>query len=136
MIRKKKDSIKLFEISDVYTSKDGINKKRVLSVIASGRVGLNYKEFTKKINPVYEAIKLVSNNQLVKNKDTIGFVGAPWTLLVYMINKHSPKLKLVDNFFNDEFLIEEILKILDKFIKIHIKNQINNGAEIIQIFDS
>ena len=97
---------------------------------------LTEEEFTKKINPVYEAIKLVSNNQLVKNKDTIGFVGAPWTLLVYMINKHSPKLKLVDNFFNDEFLIEEILKILDKFIKIHIKNQINSGAEIIQIFDS
>ena len=97
---------------------------------------LTEEEFTKKINPVYEAIKLVSNNQLVKNKDTIGFVGAPWTLLVYMINKHSPKLKLVDNFFNDEFLIKEILKILDKFIKIHIKNQINSGAEIIQIFDS
>ena len=97
---------------------------------------LTEEEFTKKINPVYEAIKLVSNNQLVKNKDTIGFVGAPWTLLVYMINKHSPKLKLTDNFFNDEFLIKEILKILDKFIKIHIKNQINSGAEIIQIFDS
>ena len=51
--RRQKDSIKLFEISDVYTSKDGINKKRVLSVIASGRVGLNYKEFTKKINKQY-----------------------------------------------------------------------------------
>ena len=51
--RRQKDSIKLFEISDVYISNDGINKKRVLSVIASGRVGLNYKEFTKKINKQY-----------------------------------------------------------------------------------
>ena len=97
---------------------------------------LTEDDFVKKINQVYKAIKLVSNNQLVKNKDMIGFVGAPWTLLVYMINKHSPKLELVDNFFSDEFLIKEILKILDKFIKIHIKNQIDSGAKIIQIFDS
>ena len=97
---------------------------------------LTEKDFVKKINQVYEAIKLVSSNQIVKNKDTIGFVGAPWTLLVYMINKHSPKLQLINNFFNDEFLIKEILKILDKFIKIHIRNQIDSGAKIIQIFDS
>ena len=97
---------------------------------------LTEEDFIKKINQVYEAIKLVSSNQLVKNKDTIGFVGAPWTLLVYMINKHSPKLQLVNNFFSDELLINEILKILDKFIKIHIKNQIGSGAKIIQIFDS
>ena len=28
------------------------------------------------------------------------------------------------------------MTILDKFIKIHIKNQVDNGAEVIQIFDS
>ena len=93
-------------------------------------------DFTSKVSSVYEAINLVKNDKLTKNKSTIGFVGAPWTLLVYMINKHSPKLELVDNFFSDEFLIKEILKILDKFIKIHIKNQIDSGAKIIQIFDS
>ena len=60
-------------------------------------------DFVKKINRVYEAINLVSKNKLTKNKDTIGFVGAPWTLLVYMINKQSPKLKLKDNFFKDNF---------------------------------
>ena len=93
-------------------------------------------DFVKNIFPVYKAIKQVSNSPLMKNKSTIGFVGAPWTLLVYMINKQSPKLKLKDNFFKDEFLINRILAILEKFLKIHIKNQIENGAEIIQIFDS
>ena len=73
---------------------------------------------------------------MIDNKSTIGFVGAPWTLLVYMINKRSPKLKLIDNFFSDESLIKKILEVLDKFIKIHIKNQIDSGAKIIQIFDS
>ena len=53
-----------------------------------------------------------------------------------MINQKSPKLKLKHDFFNDAFLINKILIILEKFLKVHIKNQIENGAEIIQIFDS
>ena len=97
---------------------------------------LTEDDFVRNIHQVYKAIKLVSNNELVKNKSTIGFVGAPWTLLVYMINKQSPKLKLIDNFYNDGNLIKEIFKVLDKFLKIHIKHQINNGAQVIQIFDS
>ncbi len=97
---------------------------------------LNEVDFVKNIYEVYESLKLVSNNEMVKNKDTIGFVGAPWTLLVYMINRQSPKLKLVDNFFDDEIMIRETLNILDKFLKIHIKYQVDNGAQIIQIFDS
>ena len=93
-------------------------------------------EFVEKLSSVYKLIKLVSNSQFTKNKTTIGFVGAPWTLLVYMINKKSPKLSLNENFFEDKYLIDKILKILDKFLKIHIKNQIDSGAQIIQIFDS
>ena len=93
-------------------------------------------DFVEKVYPVYKAIEMVSRSELLKNKITIGFVGAPWTLLVYMINKQSPKLKLNDNFFEDNFLINRILIILEKFLKIHIKNQIENGAQVIQIFDS
>ncbi len=93
-------------------------------------------DFVQKLSSIYELIKLVSTSQIVKDKTTIGFVGAPWTLLVYMINKKSPKLNLNENFFRDKYLIDKILKILDKFLKIHIKNQINSGAQIIQIFDS
>ena len=93
-------------------------------------------DFVERVYPVYKAINLVNKNKLTNNKSTIGFVGAPWTLLVYMINKQSPKLKLRDDFFKDNFLLNRILIILEKFLKIHIKNQIDNGAEIIQIFDS
>ena len=94
------------------------------------------EDFTKNVKPVYKAIELVQNNILTKNKSTIGFVGAPWTLLVYMINRQSPKKNLVNDFFKDKSLINDTLKILEKFTKIHIKNQIDSGAEIIQIFDS
>jgi len=93
-------------------------------------------DFTKKVYPVYKAINKVSTNNLTKGKNIIGFVGAPWTLLVYMINQQSPKKNLKENFFKNDFLINRILLILEKFLKLHIKNQINNGANVIQIFDS
>ena len=96
----------------------------------------NENDFIKKILPIYRAINLVSNNQLIKNKSVIGFVGAPWTLLVYMINKQSPKQNLNKTFFDNKELVDKILLILDKFLKIHVKHQIKSGAQIIQIFDS
>ena len=93
-------------------------------------------DFVEKIYPVYKAIKLVSSEMNIKNKSTIGFIGAPWTLLVYMINQQSPKKNVKKDFFKDDFLINRILLIIEKFLKIHIKNQIENGANVIQIFDS
>ena len=92
--------------------------------------------FTNKLNSVYNAIELTSKHQLLENRDMIGFVGAPWTILVYMINKVSPKKNLIDQFFNDNHLVTELIKIIEKFLKIHIKNQIKAGANVIQIFDS
>ncbi len=93
-------------------------------------------DFTGRVQQVYEAIKNVNNNNILKNKNTIGFVGAPWTILVYMINQQSPKKELKKDFFENKNLINKILIIIEKFLKVHIKNQINSGANVIQIFDS
>jgi uroporphyrinogen decarboxylase len=93
-------------------------------------------EFIKKLNPIYKLIFKVSKDPILKNRDVIGFVGAPWTILVYMINKISPKKNLSENFYNDKLLINKLLIIIEKFLKIHIENQIKAGATIIQIFDS
>ena len=93
-------------------------------------------DFVEKIYPVYKTIKKVSSDPNLDNRNTIGFVGAPWTLLVYMINQQSPKKNLKRDFFKDKFLINRILLIIEKFLKVHIKNQIDNGANVIQIFDS
>ncbi len=93
-------------------------------------------QFTNKLGPVYKLIDISSKNNLLKKKDLFGFVGAPWTILVYMINQLSPKKELKKDFFNDQTLIEKLLTTIVKFLKLHIKNQINSGATIIQIFDS
>ena len=97
---------------------------------------LTERDFVEKLNPVYKLINSVKNSTITKNKSTIGFVGAPWTLLVYMINQESPKLGLKKIFFENKDLIDKTLLIIEKFLKIHIKHQIENGAQIIQIFDS
>ena len=93
-------------------------------------------EFTNKLDPVYKLIDISSKDNLLQEKDLFGFVGAPWTILVYMINQLSPKKELKKDFFDDQILIEKLLTVIVKFLKLHIKNQIDSGATIIQIFDS
>ncbi|MDA9045013.1 phenylalanine--tRNA ligase subunit beta [Gammaproteobacteria bacterium] len=51
--RRQKDSIKLFEISDIYTKNLSISQKKKICIIASGRVGNNYKDFSRKIDYRY-----------------------------------------------------------------------------------
>jgi len=92
-------------------------------------------DFLKKLNPVYETIKETKKKLSISNKDTIGFVGAPWTLLLYMLNRKSPKEGNFTVFPKDKY-INNILMKLDEFLKIHIEAQIKSGASIIQIFDS
>ena len=93
------------------------------------------ENFFKKLLPVYQGIKEVRKN--LKEKNLIGFTGAPWTLLLYMLNKESPK----NNFdFNkitkDKDLVNKLLEKITKFICLHIDKQIEAGADTIQIFDS
>ncbi len=107
---------------------DKLNIENILKVTEN--------EFIDKLSPVYKLINISSKNNLLQKKDLFGFVGAPWTILVYMINQISPKKELKKNFFEDELLIEKLLTIIVKFLKLHIKNQIDSGATIIQIFDS
>ena len=93
------------------------------------------ENFLEKLNPVYEIIRETKKKLSVNNKDTIGFVGAPWTLLLYMLYRKSPKEGNFNIFPKDKDVHNILIK-LDEFLKIHIEAQIENGASIIQIFDS
>ena len=92
--------------------------------------------FTQKLEPVYEAIR-ITRDKLNKEKSLIAFIGAPWTLLVYMLGMKHNKTQL--DYEKIKLLSNKIRMILDKLIEylfIHIENQINAGADVVQIFDS
>tara|TARA_B100000029_G_C17475757_1_gene923700 strand:- start:339 stop:1295 length:957 start_codon:yes stop_codon:yes gene_type:complete len=91
------------------------------------------KVFVKKMDPVYEAISKVK----AKTENVIGFVGAPWTLLVYMLNKKSPKKDFnITEIIKDNSLTDKLLQKIEETICLHVDKQINAGANVIQIFDS
>ena len=97
---------------------------------------INEMQFIDKLKPVYNAIKKTKEKIELKNKDLIGFVGAPWTILIYMLNQKSPKNEDIELNLKDKKFIEDLLEVIVRFLKIHINNQIESGATIIQIFDS
>ena len=95
----------------------------------------NEKDFLSTLKPIYEAIRK-TKSALKKDKSLIAFIGAPWTLIIYLYNlkNHKNLDGKVKIKHRDE--IKSILKKLDEFLKLHILNQQRAGAEIVQIFDS
>ena len=91
--------------------------------------------FIKKLEPVYKGIEKVKKN--LKNKNLIGFVGAPWTLLLYMLNKKSPTNNFdFEKINKDKVLTNRLLRKIEESLCLHIDKQIEAGANVIQIFDS
>ena len=59
--RRQKESIKLFEISDIYTKNIEIKQQKKLGLIVSGRVGNNHNDFLKKLDNKYLNNLLITN---------------------------------------------------------------------------
>ncbi len=86
--RRQKDSIKLFEISDVYTKDTEIKQQKKLGLIISGRLGNNYNDFSKKLDSkyltkllnkehakdIFEIIEISRDGLDTKKKDKIFYV--------------------------------------------------------------
>ena len=93
-------------------------------------------DFTSKLNPVYKAIE-ITRKKLDNKKSLISFIGAPWTLLVYMIGAKSNKNEIDFQIIKEKRKeIKIILDRLNDYLCLHIENQINAGADVVQIFDS
>ena len=96
----------------------------------------NKTDFSKKLEPVYKAIK-ITRQKLDKKKSLISFIGAPWTLLVYMFNLKKKNKEIdIGKFKNQTLKLNKIIDELTEYLCIHIKNQIDAGADVVQIFDS
>jgi len=92
--------------------------------------------FTQKLHPIYKSIEL-TRKKLKKDKSLISFVGAPWTLLIYMLGLKKNKVEIdLAKLESKRHEVKIILDKLNEYLCIHIENQINAGADVVQIFDS
>jgi len=95
--RRQKDSIKFFEISDLYSKSDQINQEKKLGIIISGRQGHNYLDFSKKLDHTY-----LSN---LFNQDSDNSI-----FTIEEISRTELKTKKKDKIFYTEMSIDKIPK--------------------------
>ena len=93
--RRQNDSIKLFEISDIYSRDDHINQEKKLGIIISGRRGHNYADFSKKLD--FNYLNQILNEGLDNN-----------IFNIEEISRADLKTKKKDKIFYTEVLIENI----------------------------
>ncbi|MFN0176776.1 MAG: uroporphyrinogen decarboxylase [Saprospiraceae bacterium] len=86
---------------------------------------------------VYEAIR-ISKRELAGRVPLIGFAGAPWTILAYMVEGSGSKTfsKARRLLYTHPVLAHELLqKITDTTIA-YLRHQVQAGADLLQLFDS
>ncbi|MEC8452590.1 MAG: uroporphyrinogen decarboxylase [Pseudomonadota bacterium] len=90
-----------------------------------------------KLVKVGEAINL-TRNKLPREKSLIGFCGAPWTVMTYMINGRSKKdlSQSVKWMENNPSLANDIIDVLVDLSAAYLILQIKAGADVVKIFDS
>ncbi len=93
--RRQKDSIKLFEISDIYLNKGQIFQEKRLGIIVSGRCGHNYIDFQKKLDGNYLNSILNINNDISIFK-------------IEEIYRQDLKTKKKERIFYAEILVDDI----------------------------
>jgi uroporphyrinogen decarboxylase len=92
--------------------------------------------FTENLQPIYKAIE-ITKKKLNQNKSLISFIGAPWTLLIYMLGAKKSKNELeYEKIKSQKTKLDIILSKLIEYLCLHIENQIQAGADVVQIFDS
>ena len=86
---------------------------------------------------VYDAIRL-SKKQLKNRVPLIGFCGAPWTLLAYMVEGNGSKTfsKAKKFLYTQPKLAHQTLEKITQSSINYLKGQIEAGADMLQIFDS
>ena len=76
----------------------------------------NKTDFSKKLEPVYKAIK-ITRQKLDKKKSLISFIGAPWTLLVYMFNLKKKNKEIdISKFKNQTLKLNKIIDELTEYL--------------------
>ncbi|MEY2829482.1 MAG: uroporphyrinogen decarboxylase [Bacteroidota bacterium] len=98
---------------------------------------LQVKDAEHNLNYVYDAIKMVKT-ELNNKVPLIGFAGAPFTLLCYMVEgKGSKSFDKAKQFcFSEPELAHQLLQKITTVTIEYLKLQVAAGADLVQVFDS
>src|SRR3990170_6983645 len=98
---------------------------------------LQLPDVNEKLGYVFDALKLTKQT-LNGRVPLIGFAGAPWTLLCYMVQgKGSKTFDEAKAFcFSEPELAHQLLQMITDTTIAYCKGQARAGADVIQIFDS
>lgn len=98
---------------------------------------LNLDDLLEKVSPTLRALELVSQ-KLPQDKTLIGFAGAPWTIMAYMIQGRSSRD--FEDALNYVYANKsECLKLQDMIVQatvMYLIAQVKSGAQVVQLFDS
>lgn len=95
------------------------------------------KEAAASLEYVYEAIR-ISKRALAGRVPLIGFAGAPWTLLAYMVEGSGSKTfsKARRLLYTQPEVAHALLQKLTDTTIAYLKQQVAAGADLLQLFDS
>ena len=95
------------------------------------------EEYLAFLKPVSEAVSL-TRSKLPEKTALIGFSGAPWTLMTYMLEGGSSRdFNLSRQFlWSEPAQSEKLLRVLCKFIVCFLSLQAKAGANVLMLFDS
>jgi uroporphyrinogen decarboxylase len=98
---------------------------------------LSIPDIEESLGYVLDAIRL-TKVELNNRVPLIGFAGAPWTLLCYMVEgKGSKTFDIVKTFcYTQPELAHRLLQMLTDTTIAYLKQQVKAGADVIQLFDS
>jgi len=90
-----------------------------------------------RLHYVFEAIK-VTKKELNGRVPLIGFAGAPWTLLAYMVEGSGSKTfsKARKFLYSEPGQAHKLLTKITDVTILYLKEQVKAGADMLQIFDS
>lgn len=98
---------------------------------------LNVNGVLRRLQPVFEAVAGI-RSELADDKTLIGFCGAPWTVATYMIAGHGTPDQAPARIFamQERQAFSRLIDILVEASSLYLIEQVNAGADCLQIFDT
>jgi len=89
------------------------------------------------LQPVFEAVRLLAQ-AIPAETALIGFAGAPWTVAVYMVEgRGGTDCETARSWgYKNPDTFGDLIDLLVEATVVHLRRQIENGAEVVQLFDS